>query len=173
MMPVTPPIQEGPFIMTNNQRIRTSRIALITVAIGLMLPVANAQPVTPMPADIVKPMPKSGMDMKPGMDMKHGMEMKPGMDMKTMMTDMHNKMMGMKSTGNADVDFAMMMREHHLSAVTMGEAQLQNGKNPQMRTMAKNIIRDQKKEIAMFDKFLAKHSGGGMKMDGAAMPMKK
>ena len=90
-----------------------------------------------------------------------------------MMTDMHNKMMGMKSSGNLDTDFAMMMRIHHQSAVVMAEAQLQNGKDPQMRTMAKNIIRDQKKEIAVFDKFLAKRGDAGMNMGEPGMQMKK
>ena len=49
----------------------------------------------------------------------------------------------------------------------------QNGKDPQMRSMAKDIIRAQKKEIAMFDKFLAKRGDPGMKMGSPAMPMNK
>jgi len=56
------------------------------------------------------------------------------------------------------------MRVHHQSAITMAEAELQNGKDPQMRAMAKNIIRAQKKEIAVFDKFLAGHDDAGMKL---------
>ena len=69
----------------------------------------------------------------------------------------------MKPSGNVDIDFAMMMREHHQSAITMAEAELQNGKDPQMRVMAKDIIYAQKKEIAVFDKFLAKQGVQGMK----------
>ena len=107
------------------------------------------------------------------MDMKQGMDTKQGMDMKPMMTDMQDKMMAMKSTGNVDVDFAMMMRVHHQSAISMAEAELQNGKDPQMRAMAKDIIRAQKKEIAVFDKFLAKRGDAGMKMGEPGMPMKK
>ena len=83
---------------------------------------------------------------------------------KPMMMDMQDKMSAMKPSGNVDVDFAMMMRVHHQSAITMAEAELQNGKNAQMRVMAKDIIRAQKKEIAAFDKFLAKHGDAGMKM---------
>ena len=154
--------------MANDQLFKTSRIALLTVAIGLIVPVVNAQPGTPappdaktMPAEIVKPMPKSGMDMKQGMDMK------------PMMTDMHDKMMGMKSSGNADVDFAMMMRMHHQGAITMAEAELQNGKDPQMRTMAKSIISAQKKEMATFEKFLEKRGEPSMKMGSPAMLMSK
>ena len=90
-----------------------------------------------------------------------------------MMTDMQDKMSAMKPSGNMDVDFAMMMRMHHQSAITMAEAQLQNGRDLQMRAMAKDIIRAQKKEIAAFDKFLAKREAQGMKMNDSAMPMKK
>ena len=147
--------------MKTNQFFSMTCAALVTVATGLLVSVAHAQPATPMPADIVKPMPKSGMDMKQGMDMK------------PTMTDMQDKMMAMKSTGNVDVDFAMMMRVHHQSAISMAEAELQNGKDPQMRAMAKDIIRAQKKEIAVFDKFLAKRGDAGMKMGEPGMPMKK
>ena len=154
-------------MMKSNPIFNVTRTALITVSMGLCVAAVSAQPTMPMPAEIVKPLPKAGMDMK------QGMEMKQGMDMKSMMTDMHNKMMGMKSTGNVDTDFAMMMRIHHQSAVAMGEAQLQNGKDPEMRSMAKNIIRDQKKEIAVFDKFLAKRGDAGMKMGEPGMQMKK
>lgn len=94
---------------------------------------------------------------KPGdMPAQHSMA-DPGMDMKSMMADMNEKMAMMKPSGNVDVDFAMAMRVHHQAAVTMAEAELQNGKDPQMRVMAKDIIDAQKKEIAVFDKFLAKH----------------
>ena len=150
--------------MTTNHFFSVPRTALITLAVGLLVTAANAQTaaqvpadsVKPMPADIVKPMPKMGMGM--------GMDMKQGMDMKPMMTEMQDKMSGMKSSGNIDVDFAMMMRVHHQAAVTMAEAELQNGKDPQMRAMAKDIIRAQKKEIAAFDKFLAKRGPAEMEM---------
>lgn len=95
------------------------------------------------------PAAKSGTAM-PG-DMKSS-----AMDMPTMMKDMNEKMSSMQPSGNTDVDFATMMRIHHQSAVTMAEAQLRDGKNPQMRAMAKKIIASQTKEIAEFDRFLAK-----------------
>ena len=164
---------------------RAVRVAVLTAATTLPMTAAFSQPSAPMqmPAEVVKPLPSAstaarpGADMKPGGDMKPGMgagtamgtgmgmskSMGAGMDMKPMMTDMNDKMMGMKSSGNADVDFAMMMKIHHQGAVTMAEAQLQNGKDGQMRAMAKDIIRAQKKEIAVFDKFLAKRGEPGMK----------
>ena len=134
--------------MTAFKFLAALRTTVAAIGMSLLLPAVNAQPqpAAPMPADIVRPAPKSGMDMKQGMDMK------------PMMADMQDKMMAIKPSGNTDVDFAMMMRVHHQSAITMAEAELQNGKDPQMRVMAKDIIRAQKKEIAAFDKFLAKRS---------------
>ena len=44
----------------------------------------------------------------------------------------------------------------------MAEAELRDGKDPQMKKMAKAIIAAQKKEIAMFDKFLASNQQPAM-----------
>ncbi|MES2910830.1 MAG: DUF305 domain-containing protein, partial [Pseudomonadota bacterium] len=60
--------------------------------------------------------------------MSHG-----GMDMKAMMKDMNDQMANMPMSGDPDVDFARMMRIHHVGAVDMAKAQLRDGKNPQMR----------------------------------------
>ena len=158
-------------MLTTAKIFSLSNNALIAVALGLLVSTANAQPAAGMQGDMKKSMPT--MDAKQGMDTKQGMDMKHGMDMKSMMSDMSEKMTAMKPTGNVDVDFAMMMRVHHQSAVTMAEAELQNGKDPQMRVMAKDIIRAQKKEIAVFDKFLAKRGEPGMKMGSPAMQMGK
>lgn len=87
-----------------------------------------------------------------------------GMDMKAMMKGMNDKMSSMAMSGNPDVDFAMMMRIHHQGAIDMAQAELRDGKAPQMRKMASAIISAQKKEIAEIDKFLAKeHQGAAMK----------
>ncbi|MDI1268059.1 MAG: DUF305 domain-containing protein [Polaromonas sp.] len=71
--------------------------------------------------------------------------MQGSMDMKAMMKDNNDKMAAMKMTGNADADFAMMMRMHHQGAIDMAEAHLRSGKDPEMLRMAKKIISDQKK----------------------------
>ena len=161
--------------MTTNQFFYTCRAVLIASSAGLLMNAVNAQPAVPLPTDAPKPMPADIVKpmSRPGMDMKQGTDMKQGMDMQPMMMDMQQKMSTMKSSGNVDVDFAMMMRVHHQSAITMAEAELQNGKDPQMRVMAKDIIRAQKKEISAFDKFLAKRGEPGMKMGNPAMPMNK
>ena len=107
----------------------------IAVAAAMFLPLASAQ--TPMTGN----MPMTG-----------------SMDMKAMMKDKNDKMSSMAMTGNPDVDFAMMMRMHHQGAIDMAQAELKNGKEPQMRKIAQSIVASQKKEIAQFDRFLAKHA---------------
>ncbi len=63
----------------------------------------------------------------------------------------------MPMTGDADVDFATMMREHHQMALPMARTELRNGKDPAMRRMARHVIDAQTKEIAQFDRWLANH----------------
>lgn len=62
---------------------------------------------------------------------------------------------GMSMTGDVDYDFAVNMRKHHQMALTMSEAQLRNGKNATLRTMATEIIAAQKEEIAELDRWIA------------------
>lgn len=64
------------------------------------------------------------------------------------------QMGGMSMTGDVDYDFAANMRMHHQMAVEMAQAELKNGKNPEMLRMAKDIIAAQKKEIAVFDQWI-------------------
>ena len=130
---------------------RTASVALAVLSVALLQPLAFAQ-----------------MQMKPGSDampagkagassMSGGAKDMTGMNMKDMMKDNNDKMSSMKMTGNTDVDFAMMMRIHHLGAIDMAQAELRDGKDPQMKKMATAIIAAQKKEIAQFDKFLARN----------------
>lgn len=77
-------------------------------------------------------------------------------DMKASMMMGMEGMQKMKMSGDIDKDFAMMMKMHHQQAVNMAELQLANGKSPEMKTLATQIIAAQKKEIAQFDSWLAK-----------------
>ena len=119
---------------------------------------------------LLQPLAFAQMQMKPGSEATHsgktGASSTQGgaMDMKGMMKDNNDKMSSMKMTGNTDVDFAMMMRIHHLGAIDMAQAELRDGKDPQMKKIAKAIIAAQKKEIAQFDKFLAKNGQTSGKM---------
>ena len=133
-------------MITNLKYTQTGSIALVALTFALLQPLAHAQ--TSAKPDSSS-MSGSGMDMK-GMGMKD-------MDMKGMMKDNNDKMSSMKMTGKPDIDFALMMRVHHQGAIGMAEAELRDGKEPQMREMAKDIIAAQKKEIAQLDKFLAKN----------------
>lgn len=73
------------------------------------------------------------------------------------MDAVHKKMMedmtAMKSTGDPDMDFAMMMMPHHQGAIDMAEVQLKYGKDPTLKEMARKIIEAQKAEIEEFEKW--------------------
>ena len=77
-------------------------------------------------------------------------------DMKASMMMGMDGMQKMQMSGDTDKDFAMMMKMHHQQALNMAEMELANGKSAEMKAMAKQIIVAQKKEIAQFDKWLAK-----------------
>ena len=131
---------------------RTASVALAVLSVALLQPLAFAQ-MQMKPGSEAMPAGKAGTSSMPS-----GAGNMNGMDMKGMMKDNNDKMSSMKMTGNTDVDFAMMMRIHHLGAIDMAQVQLRDGKDPQMKKMAKAIIAAQKKEIAQFDKFLAKNA---------------
>lgn len=76
------------------------------------------------------------------------------------------QMQSMPPSGNADRDFAMMMREHHRGAIDMARAELEHGKDPKMREMAKKIIAAQQKEIREFDRWLERSPDRGAAREG-------
>ena len=159
-------------LMAKSHEIFTAAaFALLSVAAQAQLG-AMAQPM-PTADGIPAHQGMQTMDMDKARDMAKDMGKGKGhgMDMKSMMTSMNETMGQMKSSGNIDIDFARMMRMHHQAAVTMAEAELKSGKDPQMRVMAKDIIYAQKKEIAVLDKFLAKRGVSDMRMSSPAMPM--
>ena len=78
-------------------------------------------------------------------------------DMKASMMMGMDGIQKMPMSGDTDKDFATMMKLHHQQALNMAEMELANGKSPEMKAMAKQIIVAQKKEIAEFDKWLAKN----------------
>lgn len=82
-----------------------------------------------------------------------GHEMSMGQAMHESMVRMDK----MQATGDVDLDFVVMMREHHQGAVDMSEIYLKIGKDPEIRKMAEKIIADQKKEIGQFDAWEKAH----------------
>src|SRR4051812_42628425 len=128
-----------------NSKFKPGAAASIAVfAAATFLPIAGAQPAAAPGAA-----PTHTMHGKSGTPAATG-----GPDMKTMMKENDDKMSSMAMTGDPDIDFALMMRIHHQGAVDMAQAELRDGRNPQMRKMAQDIIAAQKTEIAQLDKFL-------------------
>jgi uncharacterized protein (DUF305 family) len=78
-------------------------------------------------------------------------------DIRGSMMGMMKGMESMQMTGDTDRDFATMMKMHHQGAIDMSQMELQSGKDPKMRAMAKRIIEAQNKEIKEFDQWLGKH----------------
>jgi uncharacterized protein (DUF305 family) len=64
--------------------------------------------------------------------------------MDKMMTDM-----AVTPTGDIDHDFVAMMVPHHRGAIDMAQAELQYGRNTQLKTVAQEIIVDQMQEITL------------------------
>lgn len=103
-------------------------------------------------------------DMKPGMDMKSGMDMKmmapdPSDSVSTKgykaaMMKMMDGMPMMKFTGDADLDFMIHMRPHHQLAVDMAKVDLANGKDAEVKKLARDIITAQEKEIGTINAWL-------------------
>ena len=124
------------------------RILLTSVASVLAIATALA-------AD---PATTTGMEMKPGMGMKM-MNPDPSdsastKDYKAAMAKMMEGMPMMKFTGDADADFMSHMRAHHQGAIDMARVVLTNGKDPEVKKLAQDIVTAQEKEIVVIDAWL-------------------
>jgi uncharacterized protein (DUF305 family) len=71
--------------------------------------------------------------------------------METMMSKMHAHM-----TGDADKDFAVMMIPHHQGAIDMAKVELEYGKDPELRDLARKIIDAQESEIKFLNDWLVR-----------------
>jgi uncharacterized protein (DUF305 family) len=60
-------------------------------------------------------------------------------------------------SGDVDRDFVMMMIPHHQGAIDMAKAELQYGKDVQLRKMAEMIVSAQEKEIKELKEWQSKH----------------
>ncbi|MCR6478440.1 DUF305 domain-containing protein [Variovorax sp. ZS18.2.2] len=75
---------------------------------------------------------------------------------KSMMSGMDG-MQKMQMSGDTDKDFAMLMKMHHQQALEMAKPEIAHGKSPELRAMARKIIKDQTKEIAQLDAWMKKN----------------
>src|SRR5689334_22361537 len=73
------------------------------------------------------------------------------------MEKMHVAVTSVKSSGNSDADFVALMVPHHQAAIEMAKSELLNGKDPQMRRVAQEIIIDQQSEIELMQLWLKQH----------------
>jgi len=60
-------------------------------------------------------------------------------------------------SGDTDRDFVEHMMPHHEGAVAMARIELQYGKDPSLKRMARNIIKSQDEEIVFMKQWLKQH----------------
>ncbi len=65
---------------------------------------------------------------------------------------------GLTMSNDPDNDFAMMMREHHNGAISMGNLELKEGNDAILQQTARDLIAKQQKEIVSLDSFLLVHA---------------
>jgi uncharacterized protein (DUF305 family) len=74
------------------------------------------------------------------------------------MIKMMERMKTLPMSGNADTDFAMMMKEHHQGAIQMAKVQIQMGKNQALKDKAKQVIAKQSTDTEKLDSYLQKEN---------------
>ena len=148
-------------------------IGPLAAVVAVVLPVWAQQPpqAPPTPASPTPPVQTMPMQSAPGQPgMMGGQGATPGMGqmppnaagpaaqaMTQSMQKMQQNMMGAHLTGDADRDFVAMMIPHHQGAIDMARTELQYGKDPGLRRMARGIIAAQQKEIREMQQWQAKH----------------
>ncbi|MGI4860593.1 MAG: CopM family metallochaperone [Janthinobacterium lividum] len=60
-------------------------------------------------------------------------------------------------TGDTDKDFVAHMMPHHEGAVAMAKIELQYGKDPALKRLAREIVRSQDREVVFMKKWQAQH----------------
>ena len=127
--------------------VRTSRaIAALVGAAGLTIVAVGAV----AQQDHRGPM-QGGQGM-PGAQGGHG----PNTMMESM-ERMQRQMTAVPATGDTDQDFVAMMIPHHQGAIDMAKAELANGKDPEMRKLAEDIVKAQETEITQMRAWQQKH----------------
>ncbi|MES2887807.1 MAG: DUF305 domain-containing protein [Pseudomonadota bacterium] len=66
-----------------------------------------------------------------------------------------DRMKGMRPSGDTDKDFALLMKAHHQHGIEMAQAEIGQGKSPELKAMASKLIAEQQKQIEQLDQWLA------------------
>jgi len=70
---------------------------------------------------------------------------------------MMHAMQGQPYTGDADRDFVAHMIPHHQGAIDMAQVELKYGRDPDLRRLARNIVKAQEDEIRLMQRWQALH----------------
>ncbi|MGF6374133.1 uncharacterized protein (DUF305 family) [Paraburkholderia sp. RAU6.4a] len=98
----------------------------------------------------------------PGMDMPDSAHTDAGAStqaFKAADERMMHEMSAPEYTGDADRDFVAHMIPHHQGAIEMAQAELKYGKDPEIKRLARNIIKAQHDEIAFMRRWQEKRGG--------------
>jgi uncharacterized protein (DUF305 family) len=110
-------------------------------------------------------MPQSSDDKMAGMDHSAMTDVGASSATKSFEAAMATMMTGMMTpmTGKPDLDFVQGMIAHHQGAIDMAKVVLQFGKDPEIKTLAENVVKAQDSEITFMKAWLAR-------VDQAALP---